>query len=148
MQRSLLFCCLQDTLTVDFTGVCGGVSCPQIIQHYYIERIHLSVMDFLRFTTKQNWRKVVEEPNQEENRQKNGSPYYGCRAKKAGFSEMPMEYFQRCLYQKVLRDASLFWVCHCIPLFFTMDPVLAGYGCWRCNPALSGYVVTGGGCRL
>jgi len=31
-------------------------------------------MDFLRFTTKQNWRKVVEEPNQEENRQKNGSP--------------------------------------------------------------------------
>jgi len=74
VQRSLLFCCLQDTLTVDFTGVCGGVSCPQIIQHYYIERIHLSVMDFLRFTTKQNWRKVVEEPNQEENRQKNGSP--------------------------------------------------------------------------
>lgn len=75
-------------------------------------------MDFLRFTTKQNWRKVVEEPNSEEKTRLFWWCYYGD-------AERKRLDFRRCLP-----------FCHCISLLFTMDPVLAGYGCWRGMPSL------------
>ena len=101
MQRSLLFCCLQDTSTLEFAGVFRGASCPQIIQHYYIERIHLSVMDFLRFTTKQNWRKVVEEPNSEEKPR----PFWWCFNVDAERKRLD---FRRCLWSLPLYSVVLY----------------------------------------